>query len=71
MTAIPTGEKVFTVTRDCVFCAEHQVVSIPKVSYDLWKDGVFIQKAWPQGSAGDREMLISGVCSECWDSLFA
>lgn len=35
-----------------------------------WKEGMVIQKAFPELSPGDRELLKSGVCNECFDSMF-
>ena len=30
-----------------------------------------IQKALPNNTAEEREMLITGICSKCWDELFS
>ncbi|MBR4589181.1 MAG: hypothetical protein IKO36_00840 [Bacteroidaceae bacterium] len=29
-----------------------------------------IQNIFPYLSAGEREMLNTGICSDCWDKLF-
>lgn len=34
------------------------------------KDGVHIQKVAPDLDAGQRELLISGVCGPCFDRMF-
>jgi hypothetical protein len=31
---------------------------------------MLIQKAMPYLTADEREMFISGTCSDCWDKLF-
>ena len=35
-----------------------------------WQSGKLIQDALPELSAGERELLISGTCDECWQRLF-
>lgn len=37
--------------------------------YISWKNGELIQKAMPYLSPGERELLISQVCSDCFDSV--
>ena len=41
-------------------------------NHDLkrWEDGELIQDAMPYLSAGERELLISGVCGKCFDKMF-
>jgi len=35
-----------------------------------WESGVLIQEALPMLNAGQREMLISGTCDDCWTEMF-
>jgi hypothetical protein len=42
-------------------------MTLPKEGFDKWKDGAFVQVAFPQMSPADRELLITGVDSKCWD----
>lgn len=36
-----------------------------------WLSGsLFIQDAMPYLSAGERELLISGICEKCFDEIF-
>jgi hypothetical protein len=59
-----------TIVVPCPFCAKSSEVSVPLSGYKAWQSGEFIQNAMPDVSADDRELLISGTCSECWDSMF-
>jgi hypothetical protein len=34
---------------------------------NTWKSGRLIQYAFPRMSSNDRELLITGICTECWD----
>jgi hypothetical protein len=53
----------------CPFCRGVNVIVMPKVAYENWRDGMHIQDAWLAGSIDDREMLISGTCAECWEKF--
>ena len=35
-----------------------------------WEDGKFIQDAMPYLTAGERELLISATCGDCFDKFF-
>jgi hypothetical protein len=41
-------------------------------NHDLkrWEGGELIQDAMPYLSAGERELLISGICETCFDKIF-
>lgn len=56
----------------CPFCGKATTIQVVEEDYCAWKfDGVHIQNAMPYLPANVREMLISGVCDECQDELFA
>lgn len=58
------------VTKICPKCNKPSYVDIPKEAYEKWQFGMCIQNAWPDGSAIDREVLISGICPECQKETF-
>lgn len=62
------GNVVVEVT--CRMCQKPHNVSIWPPGYVDWKDGMCIQDALPPLSASDRELLISGTCSKCFDDMF-
>ena len=35
-----------------------------------WHKGKYIQEAMPYLSADEREILISGICGDCFDKMF-
>lgn len=58
-------------TKTCVVCGkdgEVQVTDAELFAYQTQPG--FIQKVLPRLSDGEREMLISGTHSECFDDLF-
>lgn len=58
----------------CISCKKEKEVKLTEDQYTRylgWKTGVIphIQDALPDLSAGERELLISGMCEECWDQM--
>ena len=35
-----------------------------------WREGKYIQDAMPYLSADEREILVSGICGDCFDKMF-
>ena len=54
---------------DCK-CGYTDTYVLDKQAYNRWINGQLIQNVFPELSANDREMLISGHCSKCWQELF-
>jgi hypothetical protein len=53
----------------CVVCGEAARIAVPAEGLRLWHGGAFVQDAFPEMSADDRELLISGTHDKCWDIL--
>ena len=54
----------------CPFCGK---ISKLKVSTKVWRDGLtayrngaLIQHAWPTLTPSSRELIMTGICDECW-----
>ena len=58
------------IAKVCPRCGQTTWVSIPAEKYEEWQMGVSIQDAWPEGSATERETLISGFCPACQKVIF-
>lgn len=59
-----------TIERTCRMCGKHRTMEVSEKGYYLWYHGALIQDALPELSLDDRELLISGICSECYDKVF-
>ena len=59
------------VKTTCPLCHCDTYLQVDAEEYALWQAGELIQVAMPDLTADEREMLISGICPECWDSLFS
>lgn len=61
-------KEISVITR-CPFCGHANFVEVNEDDYLDWQDGKLVQDAFPYLSADEREMLISGICPKCWDSM--
>jgi hypothetical protein len=62
--------KEVCVITQCPFCGRGNEIEVNEADYWDWDDGMLAQDAFPYLSADEREMLISGICPTCWDSMF-
>lgn len=59
-------------TKPCPECGRAaQELSVPDDAALRYYNGATIQSAFPMLSADERELLISGLHSECWERLMA
>ena len=56
---------------DCVYCKGDTGIRMLRTNWDEWQSGVHAQNVWANASVDDRETLISGTHSVCFDKLFA
>ena len=61
--------EISVITR-CPFCGKAHEVECNEADYLDWQDGELIQNAMPYLSAQEREYLITGICEDCWASMF-
>lgn len=66
------GERIRFQPNDCPLCgARHDPVVLDANKYYRWiSEQENIQNVFPEMSAAEREILISGTCAECWKDLF-
>lgn len=57
------------ISTKCPFCGATNTVRVNQDEYDNWNSGMLIQNAMPDMSVADRELLITGICSECFPDL--
>ena len=55
--------------KQCVKCGDVHILTLPADGYRQFQAGIGIQFAMPDVSEDDREMLLSGVCPDCWEEL--
>lgn len=54
----------------CPLCNEDNEVLIEREDLQKWDDGALVQDAFPYLSSGERELLVTGVCTPCWERSF-
>lgn len=56
---------------DCRLCYKTYLIFLRREDYTLWISGSgFVQDVLSYLTAGERELLISSTCSDCFDKLF-
>lgn len=56
----------------CVVCGRQTTMTLNYEQFRNWVDNrLLIQNAFPDMSAEDREMLLTGTHSECWEEMFS
>jgi hypothetical protein len=64
------SDTIVVKTKTCTVCGEYEVWSLDRQAVTKWQEGEYIQNAFPDMSAEDRELLISGTHPACWNKLF-
>ena len=54
----------------CPYCGKQTIINVDELAWGKYQKGEFIQKAFPELNPAQREMLITGICPECWDRIF-
>ena len=55
----------------CPFCHKSHSIGVDFEDFLDWHSGVFAQVAFPYLSDEEREMVISGICPDCWNRVYA
>ena len=61
---------MITLVTTCPICGRDHEVMVYADDYSRWQNGELAQNAFPYLTANEREMLISGIDPECWESMF-
>ncbi len=54
----------------CFYCGEENVIMLNGNDLEFWQSGEFIQSAFPYLHIDQRELIKTGIHSECWDTMF-
>ena len=55
---------------ECKYCDYKETITVPEADYISWHNGEFIQDAFPYLTAGQRELMLSNTCDDCWNRFF-
>lgn len=66
---MPNTNNLIEVTKQCPWCSKLSTVTVDSEQYRKYDGTQPIQVAFPDLSNDDREILLTGICCECWDTL--
>lgn len=61
---------MMTLVNKCPFCGKESEVTVTFKGWSDYLDGASVQVAFPNLSATEREIIISGICPQCQESVF-
>lgn len=53
----------------CPLCEKENIITVDKEKFEKYQNGELIQNCFPEMKPEIREMLITGICPECWDKF--
>lgn len=57
--------------QDCPLCRQSSPpMDLDETKLRRWMDGELIQNVFPELSIEERELMITGMHSDCYDNLF-
>lgn len=56
-------------TMPCVVCGKTSTVSMNETELEAYKSGASIPQAFAHWTPDQRELLISGIHAECWETF--
>ncbi len=59
-----------TVHGICPVCRKEWAVKTTEAAWEAYKRGALAQAAFPDMPLAERELLISGVCDDCFKKMF-
>ncbi len=54
----------------CMICGHGSQTRVDWLKYHRWQSGQLIQEVFPQLSAEQREVMVSGTHPYCWDKMY-
>jgi len=55
---------------ECKYCDYEEVITVAEADYITWHNGMPIQDAFPYLTDGQRELMLSNTCDDCWNRFF-
>jgi hypothetical protein len=72
MMVCAVGDRSFVLDIQCWKCKQFHIVVLSREDLLDWTSGAGpIEKILHYLSAGDRELLLSQTCSDCFDKMFS
>lgn len=62
--------KFIQISIKCRCCGKEHILNVANDEYNAYMNGALVQNAFPTLPPEYRELLISGLCENCWDKVF-
>jgi len=62
--------KTVVLFKKCNGCQKSFPLKVEESDLNSYRNETFVQEDFPYLSVGDRELIISSTCSECFDEMF-
>lgn len=59
------GQKT-KLTVKCPFCGNEQEIEVSTKGLEDYRNGALIQHAFPELDANMRELIMTGICNDCF-----
>ena len=57
--------------KKCPICGKMNEFECTESEWDEYKKGGLVQNCFPHATPEQRELLMTGICPECWDRMFS
>ena len=64
------SSKKTNIIKTCISCKKEYKIEVNKADLYSYMNGELVQRAFPYLSAGERELIVSGVCDKCFIDMF-
>lgn len=54
----------------CFHCGQANKILVESAKLEAWRNGAYIQDAFHDLDADDRELIMTGTHPECWNNMF-
>ena len=72
LSTTPLGQDKIKIRVKCPFCGKISEVTVSYQQYVDWTTlDLHVQDAFPEESPETRELLLTGICNDCWTVTFA
>lgn len=51
----------------CKFCNKEVLITVDEEDIKKYENGALIQQAFPYLTSDEREIMLSGMCGDCWE----
>lgn len=67
-----SGQNAFHIDVKCPSCKREKRLKVSAAGFEKYRSGRYnVQDCFPELDTSKRELLISGICPDCWNEMFS